>query len=191
MLQVLRLSRLGAWMLCMLMCIALAACGNSASTSSTSSTGDIAPSASTIEAAATPEGTSTVADVGGPGIDQTKLNICAIIPRTSVEAVIGPLAAAPKASLPIGNEVGCDYTSDARYVGISVYNLDRWELFTKGLEGKPVSGVGDGGFMAEEVDGSHTLYVLLRGRAVIGVHLSGENMQEFRKLVDATQAQIS
>lgn len=166
------------------------ACNRSTLPSSIAPTSDTALVATPVATEAASASDNNTPDAGGRGIDQTRLDVCAIVSRTRVEAVIGALAKAPKAILPIGNEVGCHYASDARSATISVYNLDRWDLFTQGLEGTPVSGIGDGGLMVKEVDGSHTLYVLLRDRAVVGIHLSGENMQEFRQLVDATQAEI-
>ena len=72
------------FILCAILLMAtLAACGGgsagSADTAAPPAPSPASPSAST--------------DAGGPGIDQTKLDVCALLPRDQVEAAIGALAA--------------------------------------------------------------------------------------------------
>lgn len=173
-----------------LLALALSACGGPTSTPSTVPT-SANPIPTAVGDANSALDSSSSIDVDGSGIDQTKLNVCTMLPRADVEAAIGALSKAPQPTIPIGNEVGCTYVTDqARAYAVSVYNLDRWELFTKGMDGESVAGIGDGGWMVKGFEGSHTLYVLLRNRAVVGVDVAGADTPQFRKLVDVALAAV-
>jgi hypothetical protein len=160
---------------------ALAACGAGPgeaaygdSASGTSEEGSEAVFVSPI----TPQG------AGRPGIDQTKIDVCALLPRLQVEAAIGPLEEEPRRSLAIGSEVGCEYTvAQGRGYEVSVYNLDRWDLIPQLMDVTPVGGLGDGAFAEKQVGGGVALYVLLRDRAVVGARVNGADTPQLRKLL--------
>jgi hypothetical protein len=128
----------------------------------------------------------------GPGIDQTKLDVCAMLPQDKVEAAIGVLTKPPQKSLAIGNEVGCEYVVDqGRAYEITIYNLDRWDLIPQMFDDVTVtSGIGDGAYATKEVGGGTALYVLLRDRAVVGARVNGANTEPFRQLLDLALAQV-
>jgi hypothetical protein len=176
------------FILCAILLIAaLAACGGART--------DGAPSAATDASVAPPApiaSPSASIDVGGPGIDQTKLDVCALLPRDQVEAAIGALTEAPKPSITIASEVGCEYVVDqGRGYEITVYNLDRWELIPTFIDGTtPVVGIGDGAYAAKAVGGGTALYVLLRGRAVVGARVNGADTSQFRRLLDVALARV-
>jgi len=124
--------------------------------------------------------------VGGPGIDQAKLDVCALLPQDKVEAAIGALSEPPKHSLAIGNEVGCEYVVDqGRAYEVTIYNLDRWDLIPQFIDGATMtSGIGDGAYAAKEVGGGTALYVLLRDRAVVAARVNGANTAPFQQLLN-------
>lgn len=130
--------------------------------------------------------TNPAQSTGGPGIDQTKIDVCAKLPRGQVEAAIGPLVEDPKPSISIGSEVGCDYVVDqGRGYGVTIYNLDRWDLIPQTLDVTPVPDLGDGAYLQRrDVDGSHQLFVLVRDRAVVGVSVNGADTPQLRQLLD-------
>jgi hypothetical protein len=164
-----------------LLLLALAACGG-------------APAAQEPSAASqdSPEVILPSPLAGGPGIDQTKLDVCALLPKDKVEAAIGALTEPPKQSLAIGNEVGCEYVVDqGRAYEITIYNLDRWDLIPQFIDGATAtSGIGDGAYAAKEVGGGSALYVLLRDRAVVGARVNGANTAPFRQLLHLALDQI-
>ena len=142
--------------------------------------------------AASPEATLVSPIAASPGIDQTKLDVCALLPQDKVEATIGALTEPPKKSLAIGNEVGCEYVVDqGRAYEITVYNLDRWDLIPQMIDGATAtSGIGDGAYATKEVGGGTALYVLLRDRAVVAARVNGANTAPFRQLLNLALAQV-
>jgi hypothetical protein len=170
------------FILCAILLVAaLAACGGART--------DGAPSAATDASVAPPPAPiaspNASTGAGGPGIDQTKLDVCALLPHYQVEAAIGALTEAPKPSIAIGSEVGCEYVVEqGRGYEIMVYNLDRWELIPTFIDGAtPIAGIGDRAYAAKAVGGA-TLYVLLRGRAVVGARVNGADTPQFRRLLE-------
>jgi hypothetical protein len=177
------------FILCAILLVAaLTACGGART--------DGVPSAATDASVAPPPAPiaspNARTGAGGPGIDQTKLDVCALLPRDQVEAAIGALTEAPKPSITIGSEVGCEYVVDqGRGYEITVYNLDRWELIPTFIDGTtPVAGIGDGAYAAKGVGGGTALYVLLRGRAVVGARVNGADTPQFRRLLDVALARV-
>lgn len=168
---------------------ALAACGSPTPTASTATDNGYAAPAS---AEVAPTSSSVAADAGGPGIDQTTLDVCALLPRAEVEAAIGALEEEPEKSLAIGSEVGCEYTvSQGRGYEVSVYNLDRWELLPQFLDVSPVAGLDDGAYTEKRVGGGVTLYVLLRDRAVVSVGVNGADTPQLRQLLSLALGRVA
>src|SRR5215217_5068499 len=189
MLRIITFTGRARFILCAILLVAaLVACGGARTDGVPSATTDasVAPPPAPI---ASPNAST---DAGGPGIDQTKLDVCALLPRDQVEAAIGALTEAPKPSITIGSEVGCEYVVDqGRGYEIMVYNLDRWELIPTFIDGTtPVAGIGDGAYAAKAVGGGTALYVLLRGRAVVGAQVNGADTSQFRRLMDVALAQV-
>ncbi|MBC8074507.1 MAG: DUF3558 family protein, partial [Chloroflexales bacterium] len=166
----------------LLFAYALAACGGPTPTASTAPYDNVAA----------PTSAAASSDAIGLGIDQTRLDVCALLPRAEVEAAIGTLVDEPKQSLAIGDEVGCGYLVDqGRGYEVLVYNLDRWELLPQFLDVSPVAGLGDGAYAEKRVGGGVTLYVLLRERAVVSVGVNGADTPQLRQLLSLALAQIA
>jgi hypothetical protein len=161
--------------LCGVLMLTLAACGGTSATAE--------PSAAQADSS---QVTLPSPSAAGTGIDQTKLDVCALLPQDKVEAAIGALSEPPKKSLAIGDEVGCEYVVDqGRAYEITVYNLDRWDLIPQFIDGATAtSGIGDAAYVAKEVGGGTALYVLLRDRAVVGARVNGANTAPFRQLLN-------
>lgn len=193
-----RATRYRTLILVLLALLALAACGSASSSSgddsyrndtgaATAATAAIAPAASADDA----QHNDAAADAE-TGIDQTKLDVCATLPRDKIEAIIGPLAQAPKPSISVGREVGCEYGIDeGRRYAVVVYNLDRWQLIPQFIDVTLVPGLGDGAYLEHRsADGSNQLYVLARGRAVVSVGVNGADTPQLRQLLDLALASV-
>jgi hypothetical protein len=163
--------------------LALAACGaatydNQPAAGATAAVGVTTPQLSSDDITGGPAGS-------GPGIDQTRIDVCALLPRPQIEAVIGVLTKLPQPTIAIGDEVGCKYVVDqGRAYSVTIYNLDRWELLPTFLEVEPFEGLGDGAYSEQRVGGATALYVLLRNRAVVGVDVNGADTPQLRQLLD-------
>lgn len=164
-----------------LLMLTLAACGTT-----------IAAEDSSAATTDSPEVTLPSPIAAGTGIDQTKLDVCALLPLDKVEAAIGALTEPPKPSLAIGDEVGCEYVVDqGRAYEITIYNLDRWELIPQFIDGATAtSGIGDGAYTAKNIGGGTKLYVLLHNRAVVGASVNGANTEPFRQLLNLALEQV-
>ena len=83
---------------------ALAACGGGRTDEAAYP--DSSQSAAQEESAPSFASPVTPRDADGAGIDQTTIDVCALLPRAEVEAAIGALEEEPTKSLAIGSEVG-------------------------------------------------------------------------------------
>jgi hypothetical protein len=165
---------------CTSLLLTLAACGGARA--------EVAPSAAPEDS---PQAIAASPIASITGIDQTQLDVCAMLPRDKVEAAIGELTKPPQKSLAIGNEVGCEYVVDqGRAYEITIYNLDRWDLIPQMFDDiTAVPGIGDAAYSTKEVGGT-ALYVLLRDRAVVAARVNGANTEPFRRLLSLALAQV-
>jgi hypothetical protein len=167
----------------LLVCALLAACGSATPAATEGGYGsDAAPASDTAAGA----------DIGSSGIDLAKLDVCATMPRAQLERAIGALVEAPKPTISIGTEVGCEYVVDqGRGYSIVVLGLDRWDIIPTFVDGAtPIEGLGDGAYTAKEVGGGTSLYVLLRDRAVVNVRVNGADTLQLRQVVDIALANL-
>ncbi len=113
------------------------------------------------------------------GIDLAAINVCELLPVAEIEAVVGALRDAPKETISLDREKGCQYIEDAngQFFEITLYPLDHWGLVKYTLnEAAPLEGVGDGAYTGAYSDAA-VVEVLVKDRAVIGVRASDENQQ--------------
>jgi hypothetical protein len=175
-----------------LLALVMASCGSQDTAAPASQpASDAAPAAEPTAqvAVAAPNDTEAIAVEAldeAEGLDLAAVNVCELLPVAEIEAVVGALRDAPKETISLDREKGCQYIEDAngQFFEITLYPLDHWGLVKYTLnEAAPLEGVGDGAYTGAYSDAA-VVEVLVKDRAVIGVRASDENQQTALALVE-------
>ena len=125
------------------------------------------------------------------GIDLTRVNVCTLMPKTDIEAVLGALGRDPKVDPPNGSEQGCTFYNQAgEYVDISLAPVADWSLLRQ-LQPDAKDGTldGDKAFSAAKFYGAE-LWVLRQGQAIIHIRLSTKDLEQAKKFVPKVAAHL-
>ncbi len=125
------------------------------------------------------------------GIDLTKVDMCTLVPKGDIEAVLGPLGKEPKADPPNGPEIGCTfYNEQGEYVDLSLNPVGDWGMLRQlQPDAKDLTLDGDKAFSADKFYGVE-LWVLRQGKAIIQVRLSTKDLEQAKKFVPKVAARL-
>ena len=112
------------------------------------------------------------------GMELADVDVCTLLPRPAIEAIIGGIRDEAEATISIDREVGCRFINgDGIFFEIQLYPLDQWALAEVTLlDAEPVTGVGAGAFVGTYPD-AITLKGLIENEVVISVHVGDSNLE--------------
>lgn len=125
-------------------------------------------------------------------IDVSKVDVCAMLTRAEIEAVMGPAEYKPDArTFPVQDEVGCNFmqehnqddgTVKGQQLDVVLWSSHYWEM-QRGLydNATPVAGIGAEAFTLDS-GGWETLFVRVPDKALVEVHIFPKDLENAKKL---------
>ncbi|MBN2554354.1 MAG: hypothetical protein JXA97_00320 [Anaerolineales bacterium] len=111
------------------------------------------------------------------GMKLEGVDVCMLLPRPAIEAIIGVIRDEVEPTLSIDREVGCRFiNADGVFFEVQLYPLDQWALAEITLlDAESVPGVGAGAYVGTYTD-AITLKGLIENEVVISVHVGDSNL---------------
>ncbi len=125
-------------------------------------------------------------------IDVSKVDVCGMLTRAEIEAVMGPAEYKPAArTFPVQDEVGCNFmqehnqddgTVKGQQLDVVLWSSHYWTM-QRGLydNATPVAGIGAEAFTLDS-GGWQTLFVRVPDKALVEVHIFPKDLENAKKL---------